>query len=80
MIEHPLISNIDDLTLEEIQTRISDLTKKLNWASRSGNANLTSQIRLALDTFRSKYSEKQQAIYKEATKNNPTFADKIDIS
>jgi hypothetical protein len=79
-MEHPLINNIDSLSVEELQTRINDLTKKLNWASRSGNAQLRSQIQMALETFKTKYYEKQQAIYDAARKNDPDFSDKIDIS
>jgi len=79
-MEHPLINNIDNLSVEELQTRITDLTKKLNWASRAGNAQLRIQIQMALETFRTKYQEKQQAIYDAARKNGPDFSDKIDIS
>jgi hypothetical protein len=35
---------------------------------------------MALNTFNSKFREKQQAIYDAATKNNPDFSSKIDIS
>jgi hypothetical protein len=79
-MEHPLINNIDNLTIDELQSRISDLTKKLNWASRSGNAGLRAQIQMALETFTVKYKEKQMAIYNAANKNGTDFSDKIDIS
>jgi hypothetical protein len=35
---------------------------------------------MALETFKTKYYEKQQAIYDAARKNGPDFSDKIDIS
>ena len=38
-MEHPLIYKVDDLTIDELQNKISDLTKKLQWASRT-NADL----------------------------------------
>jgi len=79
-MEHPLINNIDDLTIEELQSRISDLTRKLAWASRSGNADLVNQIRLAINTFTAKYQEKQQALYAARNKNGTDYSDKIDIS
>ena len=79
-MDHPLIANIDNLSIEELQTRISDLNKKIAWASRSGNASLRAQIQMALNTFNNKFREKQQAIYEAATKNNPDFSSKIDIS
>ena len=79
-MEHPLINNIDHLGIEDLQTKISDLNKKLNWARRAGNAQVCAQIQLALNTFNAKYQEKQQAIYDSSRRNGPDFSDKIDIS
>jgi len=78
-MEHPLINDIDNMTLEELQSRITDLTKKLSWATRT-NQHLASQIRMALETFQNKYREKQEAVYKAANKGGPDYSDKIDIS
>lgn len=79
-MDHPLIPNIDHLTVDELQSRISDLTKKLGIAHRSGNAQLIGQIRMALDTFNSKYQEKIQAAYNTKNKGDPDYSDRIDIS
>jgi hypothetical protein len=79
-MEHPLINNIDNLTPDELQDKISELNKKLSFAQRSGNGNLANQIRLAIETFRSKYQQKMQAIQDNQNKNNPDFSDKINIS
>jgi hypothetical protein len=79
-MNHPLINNLDDLSIEELQTKISDLSKKLSWSARSGNAQLRMQIQMALDSYMEKYREKQQAIYNAALKNGPDHTDKIDIS
>lgn len=79
-MDHPLIPNIDHLTVDELQSRISDLTKKLGIAHRSGNAQLIGQIRMALDTFNSKYQEKIQAAYNTKNKGDPDYSDRINIS
>lgn len=80
-MEHPLISNIDHLTIEELQSKISELTKKLGMAHRMGNAHLRTQVQMALETYQNKYQEKQQEIYNRSTKNSgPDFSEKIDIS
>lgn len=79
-MEHPLINNVDSLTVEELQDRISDLTRKLAWASRSGNANLVNQIRLALNTFTAKYQQKQQELWNARNRSGTDYSDKIDIS
>lgn len=79
-MEHPLITDIDHLTLEELQTQISDLNRKLSFAMRIGNGQLANQIRLALNTFSSKYQEKVEAQYAAQNKNGKDFSDKINIS
>jgi hypothetical protein len=79
-MDHPLINNIDSLSIEELQSKISDLTKKLGFAYRTGNQNLIGQIRLALNSYQGKYNEKVQAMYESTRKSGPDFSDKIDIS
>ena len=79
-MEHPLITDIDNLTIDELQGKISELSKKLSFSQRIGNAQLANQIRMAIETFRNKYQQKMQTIQDNQNKNNPDFSDKIDIS
>jgi hypothetical protein len=78
-MEHPLINDIGDLTLDQLQNKINDLNKKLNIAMRGGNAALIGQIQMALETFNNKYQTKLQ---EQQNKNGagPDFSDKINIS
>lgn len=78
-MDHPLINDADDLTLEELQNRISDLQKKLSWAQRS-NAHLAGQISMALETYTSRYQKKQQEQWDSSQKSGPDYSDRIDIS
>lgn len=78
-MEHPLIGNIDDLSIEELSTKISDLNKKLNIAMRMGNADLCNQIRMAIETFRAKYAQKSEQLLRKNSPDND-FKDIIDIS
>lgn len=72
-MEHPLIANLDDLSNEQLQEKISELTKKLGIAMRTGNGHLCNQLRMALESYNNKYQER--------IKNNGTpFDDVIDIS
>ena len=73
-MEHPLISNLDSLTLEQLQEKISELNKKLAIAYRTGNGHLCDQLRMALESYNSKYFEKQRK------DGNDVFSDSIDIS
>jgi hypothetical protein len=61
-MEHPFINNISDKSLEELQNTISDLTKKLTFAHRTGNGPLIHQINMALDSYRSAYSKKMDEL------------------
>ena len=79
-MEHPLIGNLNDLTLEELSARVNELSNKLNIAMNSGNAHLCNQIRMALDTFKNKYQEKLRESYKKQEEiSNVNFDNKINI-
>ena len=72
-MEHPLIANLDDLTAEQLQEKISELTKKLGIAYRTGNAHLCDQIRMALESYQNKYSDRLRG-------TGGVFDEVIDIS
>jgi hypothetical protein len=72
-MEHPLIGNVDDMTTEQLQEKISELTKKLGIALRTGNGHLCNQLRMALETFNNKYQERLRG-------PSTPFNDVIDIS
>jgi len=57
-MEHPLIPSVDDLTMEELNSKIVELNKKLAIAYRLANHALCNQIRMAIETYNNKYQEK----------------------
>lgn len=72
-MEHPLIANLDDQSPEQLQEKITELTKKLGIALRTGNAHLCNQLRMALETYNTAYQDR--------LRGKPTpFDDVIDIS
>jgi len=75
-MEHPLIGDLNDLTLDELSTRVADLNSKLSMAMRTGNGHLCNQIRMAIESYQTKYQEKLQESYKKSDAN---FDDKIKI-
>lgn len=75
-MEHPLIGDLNNLTIEELSSRISDLNRKLSIAMRSGNGHLCNQMRMAIESYQNKYQEKLQESYKKSDAN---FDDKIQI-
>ena len=73
-MEHPLISNLNDLTEEQLLEKVTELQRKLSIAYRSGNADLCNQIRMAIESFQTKYQDK----IRRDDKNN--FDEIINIS
>lgn len=78
-MEHPLVGNLDDLSVDQLTTQISDLSRKLGIASRTGNAHLCNQIRMALESYQNKYQEKLQAEYAKKLSDAKIDSTKINI-
>jgi hypothetical protein len=77
-MEHPLIGSLDELTLEELGTKINELGKKLSIAARTGNGHLCNQIRMAMENYQNMYQTRLQESYKKA-QGDSNFDDKINI-
>lgn len=73
-MEHPLIANLDELTVEQLSEKISELTKKLGIATRTGNYHLCNQIRMALESYQNTYAERTRK------GSGDMFDEVIDIS
>jgi hypothetical protein len=71
---HPFINNLSDKKLEELQTTISDLTGKLNFAYRTGNGPLIHQIQMVIDSYKAEYQKKMDEMIKKQN-----ISSKIDI-
>ena len=77
-MEHPIIGNLDDLSVDDLGKKVTDLNQKLSIAMRSGNGNLCNQIRMALESYQAKYQEKVQSTYRKQIEDS-NFNTKIDI-
>lgn len=75
-MEHPLIGNLDSLTVDELSEKIADLNLKLTIGMRSGNGHLCNQLRMAIESYQNKYQQRLKESYQ---KNNTNFDDKINI-
>ena len=78
-MEHPLVNNLEELSVDQLSSQISDLSRKLGIASRSGNAHLCNQIRMALESYQNKYHEKLQSDYAKKLAAAKIDTTKIDI-
>jgi hypothetical protein len=82
-MEHPLIGPLDELTVEELSTKINELNNKLAIATRTGNGHLCGQIRMAIESYNFKYQQRVDEQYRKATKQaedqHLNFDNKINI-
>jgi hypothetical protein len=62
---HPFITDLSNLSLEEIQNKISDLMNKLNFAYRTGNSALIHQLIMVIDSYKLEYNKKMDDFIKK---------------
>ena len=76
-MEHPLLEDLSSLTLDQIQSKISDINKKLAFAYRSGNGSVVAQLQLIMGSYQEAYSKKMDSLMPKG--DGDKYADKIDI-
>lgn len=66
-MEHPFINREDlsQLSLEELQTKTTDLMNKLNFAHRIGNRPLINQLQMVIESYRNQSSLKMDELLKK---------------
>ena len=79
-MEHPLIPNLDNLKIDELGAKITELNQKLRIAQNMGNGHLCNQIRMAIESYQTKHSQLVQEMYQAASKDlGKSLDDKINI-
>tara|TARA_Y100000389_G_C16990496_1_gene284670 strand:- start:82 stop:315 length:234 start_codon:yes stop_codon:yes gene_type:complete len=77
-MEHPLVGQLKDLSLEEIQSKLQEISKKLSFAYRSGNNALSHQLQMVQQSYTEEYNRKMRDLMPKDDDNDHN--DKIDIS
>jgi hypothetical protein len=79
-MEHPFLSTTDltELTLDELQEKISDLTGKISFAYQTNNQSLINQVGMALESYNSARAQKLNDMFPKSKGDDHT--DKINIS
>lgn len=75
-MEHPFINDLSNKSLEELQTSISSLSTKLNFAYRSNNGNMIRQIQMALESYKNAYQKKMDELIKKQNIQTQVVIDK----
>jgi len=66
-MEHPFLNktSLSEETLEELQTTMTDLMNKLNFAHRTGNRALINQLQMVIESYRNEASKKLDEVMKK---------------
>ena len=76
-MEHPLLEELSHLTLEEVQSKISDLNKKLAFSYQTNNQPIVNQLNLIMGSYQEVYRKKMDELMPKG--DSDKYSDKIDI-
>lgn len=66
---HPLIGSLKDISLEDIISKINELSRKHTQSLRGGNQQMCNQIRAALAMYQEEYQNRMVEISEKAETN-----------
>lgn len=71
-MEHPFLNKNDlkDLSIEELQEKMSSITEKLTFAYRTGNGPLIHQLQMVLETYRNLFTGKMDELFEKQNIKN----------
>lgn len=69
-MQHPFINDLSQLTVDELQEKITNLTGKLTFSSRMNNSSMSNQILMVLDSYQTEYNARMDAMYKKQNIQN----------
>jgi hypothetical protein len=69
-MEHPFIFSLEDKTMEELEQALSGLTTKINFAYRTGNMPLIHQLTMAMESYKTEYNKRMDALFKKQNLSN----------
>ena len=79
-MQHPLVENIDNLSLEEVMSKLNSLREKQRFVSRTGNADLMRQLLMVIESYEGRYQKLMAESMDQARGNLGDITKKIDIS
>lgn len=71
-MEHPFINKADlkELSVEQLQEKMSSITNKLTFAYRTGNGPLIHQLQMVLETYRNQFTTKMDELFEKQNIKN----------
>lgn len=69
-MQHPFIGDLSDKSMEDLNDVIQGLYSKLNFAYKTQNQMLIQQLNMALNSYKTEYSKRIDALYKKQNIDN----------
>lgn len=71
-MEHPFVKQADlkELSLEQLQEKMSTLMQNLTFAYRTGNGPLINQIQMLMESYKSQYQTRMDEMFEKQNIKN----------
>lgn len=76
---HPFISDLSALSVDELNQKLADITKRMNYAQRIGQIDMINQLYLIQASYQEEFSIRQNKMMDEMAEKSKQFKDIIDI-
>lgn len=64
-MEHPFVQDLSDKTVEELQEKITDLSRKLKFAYGTQNGTMIHQLQMIIESYTVAYNKKITELIKK---------------
>lgn len=69
-MEHPFISDLSKLSIDDLQEKISELNKRLGFVARMNNTSMYGQLLMVIDSYNTEYNKRMNEMYKKYNLNS----------
>ena len=71
-MEHPFVKQTDlkELSLEQLQEKMSTLTQNLTFAYRAGNGPMIQQLQMLIESYRTQYQVRMDELFEKQNIKN----------
>lgn len=76
---HPLLPNLSEMPMDELQKKFSDLQARMNSAYRFGRSDQVYQLQLIMQGYNEEIQRRNQKELEQLEKNSKNFKNIIDI-
>jgi hypothetical protein len=64
-MEHPFISDLSKLSMDDLQEKITELNKRLSFVARMNNTSMYGQLLMVIDSYNNEYHKRMDEMYKK---------------